>query len=50
MQSGRVHTIPAPLSTLPLFARSGASIPVAGGVAGRHLHDDPVSATRSFGP
>jgi alpha-glucosidase len=49
MQSGQVHTVPAPLSTLPLFARSGASIPVAGGVAGRHRHDNPVSGMRTFG-
>jgi len=49
MPSGKVHTVPAPLSALPLFARSGASIPVATGAAGRHRHDDPVSGTRTFG-
>jgi alpha-glucosidase len=48
-ESGRMHTIAAPLGTLPLFARSGASIPVAAGVAGRQHHDDPVSDWRRFG-
>ncbi|MEO8119930.1 MAG: TIM-barrel domain-containing protein, partial [Rhodoferax sp.] len=47
-EAGQVHTVAAPLSTLPLFARFGASIPVAAGVAGHHRHDDPVSGVRSF--
>lgn len=47
-EAGQVHTVAAPLSALPLFARFGASIPVAAGVAGRHHHDDPVSGVRSF--
>jgi alpha-glucosidase len=47
-EAGQVHTVAAPLSTLPLFARFGTSIPVAAGVADRHHHDDPVSGVRSF--
>jgi len=47
-ESGKVHTVEAPMSKLPLFARSGASIPVAEGVAGRHRFDDPVSGERRF--
>ncbi len=48
-ESGQTHAITAPLGTLPLFARAGASIPIAAAIAGRHRHDDPVSETRSFG-
>jgi alpha-glucosidase len=50
LQAGKVHTVAAPLSTLPVFARSGASIPTAAGVASRQCHDDPVSEVRTFGP
>ena len=49
-EAGQLHTVAAPLSTLLLFARAGASIPVAAAVAGRHRHDDPVSEIRSFAP
>ncbi len=49
-EAGQLQTIAAPLSTLLLFARAGASIPVAAAVAGRHRHDDPVSEIRSFAP
>jgi len=47
-EPGQVHTVAAPLSTLPLFARFGASIPVAVGIAGRHQFDDPVTDVRKF--
>ena len=50
LEAGQLHTVAAPLSTLLLFARAGASIPVAAAVAGRHHHDDPVSEIRSFAP
>ena len=49
LEAGRMHSVAAPLFTLPLFARAGASIPIAKGVAGRHGHDDPVSGFLSFG-
>ena len=48
LDAGRVHAVAAPLYTLPLFARAGASIPVATGSAGRHRHDDPVSEMLQF--
>ena len=48
-EAGRVHTVAAPLYTLPLFARTGAEIPVARGQTGRHRHDDPVSELLRFG-
>ena len=48
-EAGRVHSIPAPLSTLPLFARSGSAIPVAKAAGKRPRHDDPVSEVRRFG-
>ena len=47
-EAGRLHTVAAPLYTLPLFARAGAAIPVATGIAGRHRHDDPVSELLRF--
>ncbi|MEN9538657.1 MAG: hypothetical protein RLZZ126_892 [Pseudomonadota bacterium] len=47
-ESGQTHTVDAPLSTLPLFARSGAAIPLARPVAGTLRHDDPVGETRHF--
>jgi alpha-glucosidase len=46
--AGQVHSVAAPLSTLPLFARAGSTIPVAAGIAGRHQFDDPVSEDRHF--
>jgi alpha-glucosidase len=54
--AGQWHTVPAPLGRLPLFARAGAAIPLAGGTPGgpgqasRLRHDDPVSEWRRFGP
>ncbi len=47
-EAGQLHTVAAPLATLPLFARCGASIALAAGQAGRHRHDVPVSELRSF--
>ena len=47
-EPGKIHTVAAPLDRLPLFARSGSSIPMAAAAGGRHRHDDPVSETRSF--
>ena len=47
-EAGRTHTIAASLDKLPLFARAGASIPVANGTNGRHRHDDPVSERLEF--
>ena len=46
--AGQSHRVEAPLSQLPLFARAGASIAMASGVAGRHRHDDPVNEIREF--
>ncbi len=48
-EAGRVHSIPAPLSALPLFAKAGAVIPVSKAVGLRPHHDDPVSEVRRFG-
>ena len=48
-EAGSAHTVPAPLGTLPLFARSGATIPVAERAQGRARHDDPVTGIRRFG-
>jgi alpha-glucosidase len=47
--AGRIHTVAAPLYSLPLFARAGAEIPVARGTAGQQWHDDPVSELLRFG-
>ena len=47
--AGQTHTVAAPLYSLPLFARAGASIPIATGTAGRHSHDDPTREVRRFG-
>jgi alpha-glucosidase len=47
--AGAAHTVAAPLARLPLFAPSGASIPVAVREQGSPRHDDPVTATRNFG-
>ncbi|MEO6016074.1 MAG: TIM-barrel domain-containing protein, partial [Polaromonas sp.] len=46
--AGQDHTVEAPLSTLPLFARATAAIPMAAPIQARHRHDDPVSETRHF--
>ena len=46
--AGRVHTVEALWSTLPLFARDGASIALAGTDAARQRHDDPVHDIRIF--
>jgi alpha-glucosidase len=49
LAAGSWHTVAAPLAHLPLFARSGAAIPLvecAGRVA---RHDDPTTQTRRFG-
>ena len=48
-EAGQTHSVPAPLYTLPLFARAGAEIPIATGTAGRHRHDDPVTEVLLFG-
>ena len=48
-EAGREPTGAAALYTLPLFARAGASIPVARGTAGHHRHDDQTSEVRQFG-
>jgi alpha-glucosidase len=48
LEAGRTHTVAAPWSTLPLFARSGACIAVAEPLNGRHRHDDPPGALRVF--
>jgi len=46
--AGQIHTVAAPWSVLPLFARAGASIPLAAARAGRRRHDDAVLDTRVF--
>ena len=46
--AGCVHTVAAPLYSLPLFARAGAEIPLARGQTGRHRYDDPVSELLRF--
>ena len=48
-EAGQVHTVPAGLGVLPLFARAGAAIPVAERASGRAQHDDPVTGVRRFG-
>ena len=52
LEAGRTHTVEAPWSTLPLFARAGACIAVAESesVNGRQRHDDPPGALRVFRP
>jgi alpha-glucosidase len=53
--AGQWHSVPAPLGRLPLFARAGAAIPLAGGTAAepgssvRRRHDDPITEWRRFG-
>ena len=48
LAAGQAHTVEVSLSSLPLFARDGASIPMAGAGAGVQRHDDPVRDTRLF--
>jgi alpha-glucosidase len=48
-EPGETHTIDAPLSALPLFARANSAIPTAAMRNGRHQHDDPTSDIRRFG-
>jgi alpha-glucosidase len=48
-EAGAWHTVAAPLAKLPLFARSGAAIPLAEREHGIARHDDPVTTTRRFG-
>ncbi len=48
-EPGQSHTIAAPLSTLPIFARFGAEIPTSASVDGRPRHDDPVTRVHRFG-
>ncbi len=46
---GHTHVVPAPLSTLPLFVRSGAKIPVSAPAHGAvPKFDDPVTETLKF--
>lgn len=47
--SGTVQEVAAPLASLPLFVRAGASMPLAAAVNGRHSVDDAVSEVRQFG-
>ncbi len=46
--AGQWHTVAAPLSSLPIFVRSGSSIPLAERAQGVPRHDDPVTVTRKF--
>ncbi len=48
--AGQVHTIDAPWSVLPLFARHGAAVAVAASASGRARHDDATHALRAFPP
>ncbi len=48
-EAGAWHVVEAPLSTLPLFARAGAEIPLAAAAQGKQRHDDPVAEIRKFG-
>jgi alpha-glucosidase len=49
--AGHSHVVDAPLSKLPLFARSGSAIAVAQAPAGQTPHySDPVMQVRRFGP
>jgi alpha-glucosidase len=47
--AGTVQEVAAPLASLPLFVRAGASVPLAAAVNGRHSVDDAVSEVRQFG-
>ncbi len=46
--AGQLHTVDAPWSRLPLFARAGASIAIAGADGAGQRHDDRVREIRSF--
>ncbi|MCB2008742.1 MAG: hypothetical protein KDH93_27280, partial [Rhodoferax sp.] len=46
--AGQAHTVAVSWASLPLFARDGASIAMAGAGAGIQRHDDPVRDTRLF--
>ena len=47
--AGQFHEVSAPLTTLPLFVRQGAQIPVATPRPGRPAaHDDPISEVLNF--
>jgi alpha-glucosidase len=48
LEAGQWHTVAAPLARLPLFARAGASIPVAEATAQLPRFDDAQSGTRDF--
>jgi alpha-glucosidase len=49
LAAGTEHCVSSPLNHLPLFARSGAQIPVANASAGAlPRFDDPVSETLAF--
>jgi alpha-glucosidase len=48
--AGQAHTVPTPLSKLPLFVRSGARISVAQATTGqRPSCNDPITQVRGFG-
>ncbi len=46
--AGSTISVDAPLPRLPIFARAGASIPMAQGQGARHRHDDPIFDVRQF--
>ena len=46
--AGQLHTVDAPWSRLPLFARARASIAIAGTDGAGQRHDDRVREIRSF--
>ena len=46
--AGALHEVPAPLGTLPLFARAGAAIPLAATQARLPTHNDPIGEVRQF--
>ena len=48
--SGQCYVVNAPLSRLPIFAKEGAEIPIAGPLPGKiPCHDDPVKEIKRFG-
>lgn len=48
LAAGQQHTVEAPWSVLPLFARHGAVIALAADAGTRARHDDPAGAARAF--
>jgi alpha-glucosidase len=48
LEAGQVHRVDAPLSTLPLFAKSGAAIPCASNTDRRQRYDDPITQILKF--